>query len=74
MHLVLPALYLSTPDASILIMVEQVRLMMLSLKMVDYSPLTALSTWIFFWQISKLSYSLGFKVKGGFWGQGLTID
>ena len=37
LHLVLPALKLSTLEAGILIMVQQVRLMMFSLTMVDYS-------------------------------------
>ena len=37
LHLVYPALNLSTLDAGILIMVQQVRLMMFSLNMVYYS-------------------------------------
>ena len=37
LHLVLPALNLSTPDAAILNLVHQVRLMMFSLNMADYS-------------------------------------
>ena len=37
LHLVLPARNLSTLDAGNLIMVQQVRLMMFSLKTVDYS-------------------------------------
>ena len=37
MHLVLPALSLSTLNAGILIMMRQVRLMRFSLNMVDYS-------------------------------------
>ena len=37
LHLVLPALNLSTLNAGILIMMQQVRLMMFSLNMVDYS-------------------------------------
>ena len=37
MHLVLPALNLCTLDTGILIMVQQVRLIMLSLNMVEYS-------------------------------------
>ena len=37
LHLVLPAMILSTLDSGILIMVQQVRLMMFSLNMVDYS-------------------------------------
>ena len=37
MHLVLPALNLSTLNAGILIMMQQERLMMFSLNMVDYS-------------------------------------
>ena len=37
MHLVLPALNLYTLNAGILIMMHQVRLMMFSLNMVDYS-------------------------------------
>ena len=36
LHLVLPALNLSTLDAGILIMVQQERMMMFSLNMVDY--------------------------------------
>ena len=46
MHLVLPALSLSFLNADILIMVNQVRLMMFLLKMVDYSmTVLSLSTW-----------------------------
>ena len=37
LHLVLPALNLSTLDDGILIMVQQERMMMFSLNMVDYS-------------------------------------
>ena len=37
LHLVLPALNMSTLGTGILIMVQQVRLMMFSMKMVDYS-------------------------------------
>ena len=37
LHLILPALNLSTLNASILIMMQQVRLIMFSLNMVDYS-------------------------------------
>ena len=45
LNLVLPALNLSTLEAGILIMVQQVRMMMFSLKMVDYSmPFLLLST------------------------------
>ena len=45
LHLVLPALNLSTLNAGILIMVLQVRMNMLSLNMVDYSmPFLLLST------------------------------
>ena len=40
LHLVLPALNLSTPNAGISIMMQQVRLMMFSLNMVDYSITT----------------------------------
>ena len=45
MHLVPPALNFSTLNAGILIMMEQVRLIMFSLNMVDYSmSLLSLST------------------------------
>ena len=56
--LVLPALNLSILDAGILIMVQQVRLMMFSLNMVDY-PMTflLLSTWDFFWWTSRGDHS-----------------
>ena len=37
LHLVLPAMNVSTLDAGILIMVQQVRLMMISLNMMDNS-------------------------------------
>ena len=37
LHLVLPALNLSTLNSGILIMMQKVRLMMFSLNMVDYS-------------------------------------
>ena len=48
LYLVLPALKLSTLDAGILIMVQQVRMMMFSLNMVDYSmSFLSLSTWFF---------------------------
>ena len=49
MHLVLPALNLSTLNAGILIMMQQERLMIFSLNMVDYSmSFLLLSTWNFF--------------------------
>ena len=49
LHLVLPALNVSTLGAGILIMVQQVRLMMFSLNMVDYSmSFLLLSTCHFF--------------------------
>ena len=49
LHLVLPALNMSTLDAGILIMVQQVRLMLFSLNMVDYSmSFLLLSTFIFY--------------------------
>ena len=49
LHLVLPALNLSTLNAGILIMMQKVRLRMFSLNMVDYSmSFLLLSTWIFF--------------------------
>ena len=53
LHLFLPALNLSTLNAGILIMMQQIRLMMLSLNMVDYSiSFLLLSTWNFFnWQV-----------------------
>ena len=69
LHLVLPALNLSTLNAGILIMMQQVRLMMFSLNMVDYStPFLLLSTQDFFLagQVREttlnLSYSLRFFV------------
>ena len=37
MHMVLPALNLSTLNSGILVMMHQLRLMMFSLNMVDYS-------------------------------------
>mgnify|MGYP001351261983 CR=1 FL=1 len=40
LHLVLPVLNFSIMDAGILIMVQQVRLMMFSLNMVDYLSLS----------------------------------
>ena len=49
LHVVLPALNLSTLNAGILIMMQQLRLMMFSLNMVDYSmSFLLLSTQIFF--------------------------
>ena len=56
--MVLPALNLSILDAGILIMVQQVRLMMFSLNMVDY-PMSflLLSTWDFFWWTSRGDHS-----------------
>ena len=48
LHLVLPALNLSTLNAGILIMMQQVRLIMFSLNMVDYSmSFLLLSNWAF---------------------------
>ena len=50
LHLVLPALNLSTLNAGILIMLQKVRLMMFSLNMVDYSmSFLLLSTCVFCW-------------------------
>ena len=58
LHLVYPALNLSILDASILIMVQQVSLMMFSLNMVDYSMSFLLpSSWIFFWWTSTGDHS-----------------
>ena len=68
LYLVLPALNLSTLDAGILIMVQEVRLMMFSLNMVDYTmSFLSLSTCDFFagqvgGTILNLSYSLTFDV------------
>ena len=58
LHLVQPALNLSTLDAGILIMMRQVSLMMFSLNMVDY-PMSflLLSSWIFFWWTSTGDHS-----------------
>ena len=69
LHLVHPALNLSTLDAGILIMMRQVSLMMFSLNMVDY-PMSflLLSSWIFFWWISTGDHSkvfLLFEYCGG---------
>ena len=68
MHLVLPALNLSTLNAGILIMMHQVRSMMFLLNMVDYSmSFLSLSTLDFFYGqvggiiLSKF-YSLCFVV------------
>ena len=68
LHLVHPALNLSTLDAGILIMMRQVSLMMFSLNMVDY-PMSflLLSSWIFFGgqvqgTILRCSYSLSIVV------------
>ena len=64
MHLVLLVLNLSTLDAGILIMLQQVWSMMFSLNIVDYSlSFLLLSTWNFLggqvgWTILKLSSSL----------------
>ena len=64
LHLVLPALNLSTLNTDILIMMQQVKLMMFSLNIVDYSmSFLSLSTRDFFagqvgWTILILSYSL----------------
>ena len=68
LHLVLPALNLSTLNAGILIMMQQVRLMMFSLYMVDYSmSFLSLSNKDFFagqvgWIIVGHSYSLSIVV------------
>ena len=68
LHFVLPALNLSTLDAGILIIVQQVRLMMFSMNMMDYSmSLLSLSTLTFFkgqvgGTILSKFYSLGFVV------------
>ena len=53
LHLIHPALNLSTLDAGILILMQQVSLMTFSLNMVDY-PMSflLLSSWIFFWWTS----------------------
>ena len=58
LHLVLPALNLSTLNAGILIMMQQVRLMMFSLNMVDYSmSFLLLSSWDFFCWTSRGDHS-----------------
>ena len=58
LHLVHPALNLSTLDAGILIMMQQVSLMMFSLYMVDYPMyFLLLSSWILFWWTSTGDYS-----------------
>ena len=58
LHLVLPALNLSTLNAGISIMMQQVRLMMFSLNMVDYSmSFLLLSTWVFFCWTSRGDHS-----------------
>ena len=68
LHVVLPALNLSTLNAGILIMMQQLRLMMFSLNTVDYSmSFLLLSTQNFFCWTSggttlNLSYSLRFIV------------
>ena len=50
LHLVLPALNLSSLNAGILIMMQQVRLMLFSVNMVDYSmSFLSLSIWDFVW-------------------------
>ena len=56
LHLVLPAMNLSILDAGILIMVQQVRLMMFTLNMVDY-PMSFLSMSTFFWWTSREDHS-----------------
>ena len=58
LHLVLPALNLSSLNAGILIMMHQVRLIMFSLNMVDYSlTFLLLSTWDFFCWTSRGDHS-----------------
>ena len=58
LHLVLPALNLSNLNAGILIMMQQVRLMMFSLNMVDYSlSFLLLSTQNFFCRTSRGDHS-----------------
>ena len=66
LHLVLPALNLSTLNAGILIMMQKVRLMMFSLNMVDYS-MSFLLLFLFFagqvgGTILRCSYSLSLFV------------
>ena len=55
LHLVLPVLNFSIMDAGILIMVQQVRLMMFSLNMVDYLSLSPPEG-----TILRCSYTLSF--------------
>ena len=63
LHLVLPALNLSTLNAGILIMMQQVRLMMFSLNMVDYSmSFLSLTKAPWFWFFGFLA--LGAKGSG----------
>ena len=58
LHLVLPALNLSTLNAGISIMMQQVRLMMFSLNMVDYSmSFLSLYTWDYFCWTSRGDHS-----------------
>ena len=72
LHLVLPALNLSTLNAGISIMMQQVRLMMFSLNMVDYSmSFLSLYTSDFFFWTSRGDHSepfLLFMLKSYGWG------
>ena len=85
LHLVLPALYLSTLNAGILIMMQQVRLMMFSLNMVNYSMSFFLVSTCFFPVMLKSYRMVGWVVAHeilvsaqgpsvlGFWVLGLWL-
>ena len=84
LYLVHPALYLSTLDAGILILMEQVSLMMFSMNMVD-SPMSFLlpSSWNFkmfllllqHFSVSPRPLGFGFGTKGfGVKGFGPGLD
>ena len=69
LHLVLPALNMITLNAGILIMMQQVRLMMFALNMVEYSmSFLWLSTWDFFCWTSKGDHSEPFLLFEFFCG------
>ena len=66
LHLVLPALNLSTLNAGILIMMQQVRLMMFSLNMVNYSmSFLPLSTYIFVMDKTIVKYTEPLRIVVG---------
>ena len=77
LHLVLPALNLSTLNAGNLIIMQQVRLMMFSLNMVEYSILPLTVHLRFFCWTSRVAHKILVSAQGplffSFWVLGAWV-